>query len=125
MFLGSNLLSRTSKKQPTISRSSTESEYKALANATAELLWIQSLLKKLGIFLESAPILFCDNIGATYLTSNPMFHARTKHIAIDFHFVRDLVAQKSLIVKFLSSKDQLADVFTKALNCLHSVCLSS
>jgi hypothetical protein len=115
IFLGRNLLSWTVKKQPTVSRSSTESEYKALANTTAELLWIQSLLKELGIFLSTAPILHCDNIGATYLTSNPIFHARTKHIEIDYHFVRDRVAQKSLIVKFLSSKDQLADILTKPL----------
>jgi hypothetical protein len=92
-----------------------ESEYKALANATVDILWIQSSLKELEIFLQSAPILFCDNIGATYLTSNPVFHARTKHVAIDYHFVRDLVAQTSLTVKFLLSKDQLVDVFTKPL----------
>jgi hypothetical protein len=115
IFLGRNLLSWTVKTQPTVSRSSTESEYKALANTTAELFWIQSLLKELGIFLSAAPILHCDNIGATYLTSNPIFHARTKHIEIDYHFVRDRVAQKSLIVKFLSGKDQLADILTKPL----------
>jgi len=61
------------------------------------LLWIQTLLKELGIFLSTAPILHCDNIGATYLTSNPIFHARTKHIEIDYHFLRDRVAQKSLL----------------------------
>jgi hypothetical protein len=61
------------------------------------------------------PILLCDNIGATYLTANPLFHARTKHIAIDYHFVRDKVAAKTLVVKFLSSKDQIADILTKPL----------
>ena len=119
-FLGCNLLSWTAKKQPTVSCSSTKSEYKALANATAELIWIQSLLKELGVFLLAAPILYCDNIGATYLTSNPPYHARTKHahtkhIEIDYHFVRDRVAKKTLVVKFLSSKDQLADILTKPL----------
>ena len=110
VFLGSNILSWSSKKQPTVSRSSTEAKYKVVANAAAELLWIQALLKELGVFLSSAPILFCDNIGATYLSSNPAYHARTKHIEIDYHFVRDRVASKTLMVKFLSSKDQLADV---------------
>lgn len=118
VFLGVNLISWCSKKQPTVSRSSTESEYKAIANAAAELTWLQSLLSELGVFLSSAPNLLCDNIGATYLTSNPLFHARTKHIAIDYHFVRDKVAAKTLVVKFLSCKDQLAEclpVFSNSL----------
>lgn len=115
VFLGPNLLSWSSKKQPTVSRSSTEAEYIAQANVAAELVWIQSLLKELGIFLPKAPILHCDNIGATYLISNPTFHARTKHIAIDYHFVRDQVAIKTLDVRFLSNKDQLVDVLTKPL----------
>lgn len=115
VFLGKNLLAWSSKKQQTVSRSSTESEYKALANASAELIWLQSLLWELGIHLPRAPLLHCDNIGATYLTLNPMFHARTKHIEIDYHFVRDRVTDKSLDVRFLSSKDQLADILTKPL----------
>jgi hypothetical protein len=61
------------------------------------------------------PILLCDNIGATYLIAKSLFHARTKHIAIDYHFIRDKVATKTLVVKFLSSKDQIADILTKPL----------
>jgi hypothetical protein len=115
IYLGNNLISWSSKKQPTVSRSSTESEYKALANASAELLWVEYLLHDLGVFLPSAPTLYCDNIGATYLSSNPVYHARTKHIEIDYHFVRDRVAKKTLQVRFLSSKDQIADILTKPL----------
>ena len=61
------------------------------------------------------PILWCDNIGATYLSANPVFHARMKHIEVDYHFVQERVSQKQLQIKFISSKDQLADIFTKHL----------
>jgi hypothetical protein len=98
-----------------MSRSSTESEYKALANASAEIIWIQSLLSELRVTLPRAPVLYCDNIGAIYLTSNPIYHARTKHIEIDYHFVQDQVADKNLEVRFISGKDLLADVLTKPL----------
>ncbi|CAM8893628.1 unnamed protein product [Rhodiola kirilowii] len=113
IFLGPNLISWSAKKQPTVSRSSTEAEYKALANGTAEATWIQSVLRELGVKQKQPPILWCDNLGATYVTANPVFHARTKHIEIDFHFVREKVAQGELEVRFISTKDQLADVFTK------------
>ena len=92
VFLGRNLISWSARKQATVSRSSTEAEYKALANATAELMWVQKLLQELGISHPPAARLWCDNLGAKYLTANPVFHARTKHIEIDFHFVRERVA---------------------------------
>jgi hypothetical protein len=115
VFLGSNLISWSSKKHPTMSRSSTEAEYKSIANATAELLWIQYLLRDLDVHLSSHPKLWCDNIGATYLAANPVFHARTKHVEIDFHFVRDHVAAKTLQILFIPSKEQITDVLTKPL----------
>jgi histone deacetylase 1/2 len=111
--VGPNLVSSSSKKQPTVSRSNTEAEYKALANRAAEAIWISSLLKELGGTQRRAPILWCDNLGATYLMANPIFHARTKHIEIEFQFVHERVADGALQVKFISSSDQLADVFTK------------
>jgi histone deacetylase 1/2 len=113
IFLGPNLVSWSSRKQPTVSRSSTEAEYKALANGTAEAMWIQSVLKELGVFQPKPPVLWCDNLGATYLSANPVFHARTKHIEIDFHFVREKVALGALDVRFIASGDQIADIFTK------------
>jgi histone deacetylase 1/2 len=113
VFVGPNLVSWSSKKQPSVSRSSTEAEYKALANGAAEAIWVESLLRELGVTQQRTPVLWCDNLGATYLTANPVFHARMKHIEIDFHFVRERVAAGALQVRFISSGDQLADVFTK------------
>jgi histone deacetylase 1/2 len=115
VYLGNNLVSWSCKQQQTVARSSTGSEYKALANAAAELQWIKSVLNELGVPSVHSPILWCDNIRATYLTSNPIFHARTKHIEIDFHYVRDQVVRGQLIVRFISSKDQYTDALTKPL----------
>jgi histone deacetylase 1/2 len=109
IFFGPNLISWSARKQATVSRSRTEAEYKAMANATAEIIWVQALLRELGVSLRAPPFLWCDNLGATYLSANPVFHARTKHIEIDFHFVRERVASKEIMIKFISSKDQLAD----------------
>ena len=86
-----------------------------MANATAELIWVESLLTELGVRSRAKSVLWCDNLGATYLAANPVFHARAKHIEIDFHFVRERVARKQLQVRFISTHDQLADGFTKAL----------
>jgi hypothetical protein len=80
--------------QATVSRSVTKAEYKSLANATAEVIWMESLLGELGNKTDKTSCLWCDNMGATYLSANPIFYARTKHIEIDFHFVRERVANK-------------------------------
>lgn len=115
VFFGPNLISWCARKHATVSRSSTEGEYKALANATAEIIWIQSMLKEVGVKCTQALCLWCDNFSATYLSANPVFHARTKHIEIDFHFVRERVANRQLKIRFVHSRDQVADSFTKAL----------
>jgi Reverse transcriptase (RNA-dependent DNA polymerase) len=83
--------------------------------ACTELIWLQQLLLELHVLLISNPVLWCDNLEVTFLASNSVFHARTKHIEIDYHFVREKVASKTLDVRFISSKDQQADLFTKSL----------
>jgi histone deacetylase 1/2 len=115
IFFGPNLISWSARKQATVSRSSTEAEYKAITNATAELIWVEALARELGVTFFQRPVLWCDNLGATYLSANPIFHARTKHIEIDYHFVRERVSSKLLDIKFISTKCQIADGFTKAL----------
>ena len=86
-----------------------------MASATAKVMWIHTLLYELRIKAPRAVRLWCDNIGATYLSANPVFHARTKHIEVDFHFVRKRVARKLLEIRFIPTGDQLADGFTKPL----------
>jgi hypothetical protein len=87
-----------------------------MANAMAELMWVQSILKELQVSYPPAARLWCDNMGAKYLSSNPVFHGRMKHIEVDYHFARDQVVKRLLDVRFISTQDQLADDFTKALS---------
>ncbi|CAB1184481.1 unnamed protein product [Spirodela intermedia] len=83
IFIGNNLI-YSSKKQPTIARSSTKDEYKALANTTAEITWIQSLLTENNIQLSSPTTIHCNNIGVTYLATNLVFHSHMKHVEMIF-----------------------------------------
>ncbi|KAJ9562298.1 hypothetical protein OSB04_007458 [Centaurea solstitialis] len=116
IYLGGNIISWKSARQKSVSRSSTEAEYKALANAAAELAWVENLLKELGISIPRSPLLYCDNTGATYLCANPVYHSRMKHVALDYHFVREKVAAGTLRVHHINTKDQLADALTKPLS---------
>lgn len=105
-----------SKKQKSIARSSTEAEYHVVASAAAEILWIKFLILELGIKIPSIPLIYCDNVGATYLCANLVFHSRMKYIAIDFHFVRNKVQEGELCVSEVSSIDHLANALTKPLS---------
>ena len=96
IYLGNHLISLSSRKQCVVSRSSTEAEYRALAAATSELSWVEFLLREIGCFTSFTPTLWCDNFSSTYLTANPIFHYRTKHVEIDFHLFKTRFALKLL-----------------------------
>ena len=115
VFFGNCPITWSAKKQATVSWSSTETEYRALASTTLKLCWICMLLHDLGIFLPQPPLLWCDNVGALAIASNPIFHAWTKHIRVDYHFIREKVLRRVLLVKFITTHDQLADIFTEGL----------
>lgn len=112
IFVGPNLVSWNSKKQPTVSKSSNESEYKSLALIAAELFWVCMLMRDLGIYIKFPPTIYCYNISAIALASNPIVHALTKNIEVDYHLIREKVLQGDIQVRFVNSIDQLADVFT-------------
>ena len=114
VYFGNNLISWSSKKQHTISRSSTEAEYRSLAALVAEITWIKSLLFELQVPILKTPIIWCDNLSTVMISANPVLHARTKHIEIDLYFVREKVLQKQIEVKHVPTVDQIADIFTKA-----------
>lgn len=113
--LGGCPISWRTKKQTTVSRSSAEAEYRAMAATTAELLWLRGLLRSLGVHLSQPMVLMSDNQSAIQIAANPVFHERTKHIEIDCHFIREHIHSGHLITRHVSSAAQLADIFTKAL----------
>nr|GEZ02618.1 ribonuclease H-like domain-containing protein [Tanacetum cinerariifolium] len=115
VFLGNNLLSWSSKRHPTLSRSSAKVEYCGVASVVAETCWIQNLLRELHTPLSSATIVNCHNVSVVHLSSNPFQHHRTKHIEIDIHFVWNLVATGQVRVSHVPYRYQYVDIFTKGL----------
>lgn len=115
MFLGDNLISWSSKRQQTVSRSSVETEYRGVANAVAETIWIRNLLLELHCPLSTATLVYCDNVSAVYLSTNPIQHQRTKHVELDILFVRERVALGQIRVLHVPSAHQYVDIFTKGL----------
>ncbi|GAV60753.1 hypothetical protein CFOL_v3_04282 [Cephalotus follicularis] len=115
VLVGDNLVSWKSKKQSVVARSSAESEYRAMAHTTCELMWVRQLLTEIG-FTEASPMqLWCDNQAAIHISSNPVFHERTKHIEVDCHFVREKIQQGLISTCHVKTREQLADIFTKSL----------
>ncbi|GKB79011.1 ribonuclease H-like domain-containing protein [Tanacetum coccineum] len=102
-------------KTVTLSRSSAEAEYRGVANVVAETTWIRNLLREFHNPLFTATLVYCDNVSAVYMSTNHVQHQRTKHIEIDIHFVRDMVARGQVRVLHVPSRYQYADIFTKGL----------
>ncbi|KAK4391526.1 Retrovirus-related Pol polyprotein from transposon RE1 [Sesamum angolense] len=117
ILLGSSLISWKTKKQNTVSGSSAEAEYRAMAATVCELQWITYLLKDFQLPISTRIPFWCDNQAAIHITANPMFHERTKHLDIDCHIVRDKYKEGFIRPSYISSKLQVVDIFMKSLPC--------
>lgn len=115
VYLGRNPISWSSKKQKSIARSSTEAEYRSIAQTAAEITYVSHLMHELGVSHCDKPVIYCDNIGATRLSVNPVFQSRMKHLGVDYHFIREKVQAGVLRVTTVANDDQLADSLTKPL----------
>ncbi|KAL6315575.1 hypothetical protein AAG906_000880 [Vitis piasezkii] len=116
VLFGGNLVAWKSKKQSVVSRLSAESEYKVMAQATCEIIWIHQLLCEVGMKCTMPTKLWCDNQAALHIVANPVYHERTKHIEVDCHFIREKIEENLISTGYVKTGEQLGDIFTKALN---------
>ncbi|KAG6499797.1 hypothetical protein ZIOFF_039589 [Zingiber officinale] len=112
---GATSISWCSKKQSSVSLSTTEAEYKASAQAAQECMWLRRLFEDLHVPIDQPIPIHGDNLSAIKLTSNPVFHARTKHIELEHHFIREKVLDGIIDMVAVKSEDHIADIFTKTL----------
>lgn len=115
--IGCGSISWKSRKQPTVSLSSTEAEYKALSDSCKEAIWLRNVLSELRLRPLSPIPLHVDNEGAEALAKNPEHHTRTKHIDARYHFIRECCRDGKIKVRHVSTQDMIADMLTKPLTC--------
>ena len=108
-------MSWQSKKQTSVSISTAEAEYIAAAACCSQVIWMQNQLKDYGYNMKRIP-LYCDSSSAIRICHNPVQHSKTKHISLRYHFIKDHVEDENVELHFVHSQDQLADIFTKALD---------
>ena len=113
--LGSGVISWCSKRQPTVALSSTEAEYRSATMAAQESTWLKQLMKDLRQPTEYQVRIFCDNLSSIRLAENPVFHARTKHIEVHYHYIREKVLEGEIEMVPIKTEEQNADIFTKGL----------
>ncbi|KAM2686201.1 hypothetical protein EV2_009117 [Malus domestica] len=114
--IGSGVVSWCSKRQPTVSLSTTKAEYKAVAIAAQENAWLVQLMGDLYQLVDYPVPLYCDNQSAIRLAENPIFHARTKHVEVHYHFIREKVLQEEIEMRQINTDEQVANLFTKGLS---------
>lgn len=120
------MISWSSKKQQSVALSSTESEYMALAKATAEAVWLRKLLSELGFPQPHPTTIYSDSQSAIALSENPKFHSRSKHVETQYHFTREKVLDKQIQLKYVSTLNMTADIFTKPLpRDKHNQCIQN
>jgi len=113
--IGSGVIAWSSKKQSTVALSSCEAEYQALCAATCEAIWLRRLLNDAGKEQKNSTSIKSDNQSTINLAHHPVFHKNTKHIDTQFHFIREKLQSKEIIVEYCKTCDNMADIFTKPL----------
>jgi hypothetical protein len=114
--LGSAMISWQSRKQSSIALSTMEAYYIAACSASCEAIWLRKLLTGLFDLEMKETLILCDNQSFIKMTENPVFHGRSKHIEICYHYIRDMVQREALKLQYISTYEQVADVLTKPLS---------
>ncbi|MCO5591498.1 hypothetical protein L7F22_045482 [Adiantum nelumboides] len=115
-MLGSSCISWLSKKKPTVATSSCEAEYRVVFTAMVECVWLRRLMADLGVGEDIANTIYSDSQSTLAVARNPVFHARTKHIKVHYYYVRERLSTREINLAYVLTRDNLADLFTKALS---------